>query len=74
MMSILNAMYKENRNDSKGREIRKAYIDYAAENKDNPTGYSDEVYDKIKKLFDTDNGYGYKYNTSNKCIITSIRS
>lgn len=55
MMSILNAMYKENRNDSKGREIRKAYIDYAAANKDNPTGYSDEVYDKIKYLFDTDN-------------------
>lgn len=54
MMSILNAMYKENRNDSKGREIRKAYIDYATENKDNPSGYSEEVYNKIKNLFDTD--------------------
>lgn len=56
VLSVLNKMYKENSQSDEGREIRKQYVRFARNNKDNPTGLSDEVYNEIKGLYDTDSG------------------
>ena len=56
VLSVLNKMYKENSQTDEGREIRKQYVRFARNNKDNPTGLSDEVYNEIKGLYDTDSG------------------
>ena len=56
VLGVLNKMYKENSQSDEGREIRKQYVRFARNNKDNPTGLSNEVYDEIKGLYDTDSG------------------
>lgn len=62
VMGIINGMVKDNAENTKPfdmmeafRWYRRAYTNYAAENKDNPKGFSDEVYQEIKGLYDTDN-------------------
>lgn len=55
VLSILNEMYKEDSKSDAGRKMRSAYVNYAKDNKKNPTGFSDEVCNELKKLFDTDN-------------------
>lgn len=52
VMGILNEIYKENTESDAGREMRRAYVNYAKEYKKNPMGLSDDVYSEIKDLYD----------------------
>lgn len=63
VMGIINQMVKDNADDKfKGRKrdmennrwFKRAYTNYAADYKDNPLGFSDEVYQEIKGLYDED--------------------
>ena len=52
VMGILNEIYKEDTESDAGREMRRAYVNYAKEYKKNPMGLSDDVYNEIKDLYD----------------------
>ncbi|MCC8170141.1 MAG: hypothetical protein LIO59_07285 [Oscillospiraceae bacterium] len=56
VLSVINAIYKAEEDSDAARSARKAYVNFAAENKDNPIGLSDEVYEKIKDLYGEDSG------------------
>lgn len=54
VMSVINALYKSEADEKKASDIRLEYTNFAKANKDNPAGYSDEVYAELKKLYQTD--------------------
>ncbi|MCD8390346.1 MAG: hypothetical protein LUD03_00705 [Firmicutes bacterium] len=55
VLSAINTVYKAEDDDETARAIRLAYVNYADSCKDNPSGLSDEVYEKIKGLYTQNN-------------------
>ncbi len=54
VLSKLNGIYKGAEDDEQARSTRRLYVNYAKENKDNPVGYSEDVYAELEKLYKTD--------------------
>ena len=52
VLTVINKIYKNNPDGENARAVRLKYVNYAKQYKDNPLGYSDEVYNELKTLAD----------------------